>query len=272
MSRLALALEQAQAVSLDGLNATARLLTRRDRKYIIPIDDAARLVETLSPNARVLTIDGLRTFRYESVYFDTPDFRSFLGAARRRPRRFKVRTRSYVDSGRCVLEIKTRGPRGRNVKERHDCSRDLEDQLDEIGIRFVSSCPLVGEDGARLRPVLQTRYKRSTLVLAERVRVTIDLGLEASTPEGLDLRLMGMAVVETKSRGATSNADRELWAMGHRPVRISKFGTSLAALHPDLPSNRWTRALSRPWIMTGRSAQSPERRPHQVVGGSALLP
>jgi hypothetical protein len=109
------------------------------------------------------------------------------------------------------------------------------------------------------RPVLRTRYERSTLVLAERVRVTIDLGLEASTPEGLDLRLMGMAVVETKTRGPTSDADRGLWAMGHRPVRISKFGTSLAALHPDLPSNRWTRALSRPWIMTGRPPRSPKR-------------
>ncbi|MGZ5410173.1 MAG: polyphosphate polymerase domain-containing protein [Aeromicrobium sp.] len=256
MSRLALALEQAQAVSLDGLNATARLLTRRDRKYIIPIDDAARLVETLSSDARVLTIDGLRTFRYESVYFDTPDLQSFLGAARRRPRRFKVRTRSYVDSGRCVLEIKTRGPRGRNVKERHDYSRDLEDQLDEIGMRFVSSCPLVGEDGARLRPVLQTRYERSTLVLAEGVRVTIDLGLEASTPNGLDLHLMGMAVVETKSRGPVSSADRDLWAMGHRPLRISKFGTSMSVMHPELPSNKWTRALARPWIVSRHRAHA----------------
>lgn len=121
-----------------------------------------------------------------------------------------------MDAGRCVLEIKTRGPRGRTVKERHDYSRDLADQLDEIRMQFLSSCPLVGADGARLRPVLRTRYERSTLVVAERVRVTIDLGLEASTPEGLDLRLMGMAVVETKTRGATSDADRDCgrWVTG----------------------------------------------------------
>jgi hypothetical protein len=38
----------------------------------------------------------------------------------------------------------------------------------------------------------------------------------------------------------------------HRPLRISKFGTSLSAMHPELPSNKWARALSRPWIISRR--------------------
>ena len=58
-----------------------------------------------------------------------------------------------------------------------------------------------------------------------------------------------MAIVETKSVGAPSAADRALWAIGCRPIRISKFGTSLAVLDPELPANRWTRALGQPWTL-----------------------
>ena len=36
------------------------------------------------------------SFDYESVYFDTPDLTCYLLAARRRRRRFKIRTRTYV--------------------------------------------------------------------------------------------------------------------------------------------------------------------------------
>jgi len=52
-------------------------------------------------------------------------------------------------------------------------------------------------------------------------------------------------VFETKSAGPPSFFDRLLWTHGIRPVRISKFCTGLAALHPELPSNKWRRTLNR---------------------------
>jgi hypothetical protein len=53
-------------------------------------------------------------------------------------------------------------------------------------------------------------------------------------------------VIETKSPpGAAGPLDRRLWSLGHRPVRISKYGTGLALLTPDLPGNRWHRVTSR---------------------------
>ena len=36
-----------------------------------------------------------------------------------------------------------------------------------------------------------------------------------------------------------------LWAAGNRPVTISKFGVGMAALHPQLPANKWNRTLRR---------------------------
>ena len=52
-------------------------------------------------------------------------------------------------------------------------------------------------------------------------------------------------IVETKCEHHAGEMDRALWALGVRPSRVSKYCTSLAALNPDLPSNRWARTLRR---------------------------
>jgi hypothetical protein len=54
-----------------------------------------------------------------------------------------------------------------------------------------------------------------------------------------------MAIVETKTGSTASRVDRLLWSRGHRPVRISKYATGLAALHPELPTGVWRRTLRR---------------------------
>jgi hypothetical protein len=248
---LATVLERLPPVDLAELESSAALLTRRDRKYLVSLRDVERLVERLASSSRVLTIDSMRAFHYESVYFDTPGLVSYLGAAHRRPRRFKVRTRSYLDSGRSMLEIKTRDPRGQTVKQRLDYHLGLRDLLDASGRGFVTACPLIGAQGLALEPVLSTRYLRSTLLLPEGARVTIDVGLRAAIPDGRMVALADMAVIETKSLRAPCEADRSLWSLGNRPIRVSKFCTSLSALRPELPSNKWTQALRRPWIVAG---------------------
>ena len=32
--------------------------------------------------------------------------------------------------------------------------------------------------------------------------------------------------------------------LGHRPTRVSKFGTGMATMHPELPSNKWNRVIN----------------------------
>ena len=88
-------------ISLEELNAAASLLTRIDRKYLVTQDVAHQLVSTLATQEgapTVLSIGGRTSFSYASTYFDTPELDSYMQAATKRRRRFKVRTRSYVDS------------------------------------------------------------------------------------------------------------------------------------------------------------------------------
>ena len=62
------------------------------------------------------------------------------------------------------------------------------------------------------------------------------------------------AVVETKNPARHSPTDRYLWAAGHRPSRISKYATGMAALHPELPANKWHRLLTRELAGAARAA------------------
>ena len=173
--------------TLAELNSAAGLLTRVDRKYLVPLTCAQNLVDGLAPHARVLAIDERRRFSYTSTYFDTPGLEAFMFAARKRRRRFKVRTRTYLDSGLCFLEVKTCGARGSTVKRRMGYHADDASRLTGPGRAFVAAC-LAGagvtgsaaarEVAAALRPVLATTYERTTLHLPRaEARATIDTAL-----------------------------------------------------------------------------------------------
>jgi hypothetical protein len=232
-------------LSLEEVLAVADLQTRTDRKYLVDPEVFARLVDEVGAGLGVLEMDGVRSFRYESVYFDTPALDSYLGAAHGRRRRFKVRTRSYLDSGDCMLEVKTRSGRGETVKIRMPYDIERRSCLDAAGLEFVRTHAALPA-GAALAPVLRTTYRRSTLVdLSTGSRLTCDADLECSSPAGASVSLPDELLVETKSAGAPTAADRFLWRAGVRPVAVSKFCVGMAALDPTLPANKWNRILRR---------------------------
>ena len=173
--------------TLAELNSAAGLLTRVDRKYLVPLKSAQDLVDGLAPHAQVLAIDERRRFSYASTYFDTPELDAFMLTARKRRRRFKVRTRTYLDSGLCFLEVKTCGARGTTVKRRMGYHADDASRLTGPGRAFVTAClastgvtgsAAAHEVAAVLRPVLATTYQRTTLHLPRaEARATIDTAL-----------------------------------------------------------------------------------------------
>ncbi len=245
MSVVAHARQPPAPLSLREVLAVADLQSRTDRKYVVRPDVFAQLVDELGASLGVLEIGGIRWFRYESVYFDTPALDSYLGAAHGRRRRFKVRTRTYLDSGDCMLEVKTRSGRGETVKERMPYDAGRSTSLDAAGLAFVRHHVALPA-GAALEPVLTTAYSRATYVeLATCSRLTCDTGLRCLSPAGASVSLPDELLVETKSAGGPTDADRFLWRAGARPVAVSKFCVGMAALDPSLPANKWSRILRR---------------------------
>lgn len=267
-----------EPVSLDELNERAALTERVDRKYLVPGVDVVGFLDHLAGSgARCLEIADRRQFGYLSDYFDTPELDFYRLAATHRRHRLKLRERVYLDSGLHFMELKTRGPRDHNVKDRLPLAEvetaEAERLANGAPLRTdpISSDPevsrwfcellverrVIGDRCANasdlhVEPVLRTLYTRLTFLLPEDCRVTIDADLllqSQSTSRNQDqmagttTSLGGHVVVETKSCGTPSEADRVLWRHGVRPVRISKFALGVACAHPELPVHRWNRVV-----------------------------
>lgn len=247
-------------IGLAELNEQAQMLTRVDRKYIVTRTHIPDIMSGLDAETRVLSIDGVRSHAYASTYFDTEALRSFFDTARPRRRRYKIRARAYLDSGIAFLEVKTRGERNTTVKTRIPCSVDdaREGRISDEGEAWVrdtlihSGCDAPTQGS--LRPVLRGSYMRATLLMPHGDgRATIDSGLTwtdlrragAAAADAATIEAPDMVIIETKSGSTPSALDHLLWERGHRPARISKYATAMTALDPSLPTNRWTRTLSR---------------------------
>ena len=247
MSAIDTALGRFSSISLAGANDVAELQTRVDRKYIVDEATLCDLLGALDPAMRVLEIDGARSCDYHSTYFDTEDFALYRAAIQGRRRRYKVRCRAYGAAGPCFLEVKAKGSRGVNVKTRIGCDRGDLESITLQGHDFIDSTTSVSGLASTLMPVLTTQYSRSTLIDAVScTRLTFDRNLRCSDPARGDAVLDGF-VVETKSARAPSAVDQWLWSHHVRPVKLSKFGTGLAATRPELPANKWHRLIARHW-------------------------
>lgn len=239
-------------IGLEELNTTAALQTRVDRKYLVPASAFAELIQEIPEQAHILEEAGTRTFSYDSVYFDTPARDSYLRAAYGRRRRYKIRTRSYLDTDTSFLEVKTEGQRSATVKERIPYLLADRSVITPDGAAYVSEtlAGIAGEaELEHLAPVLETTYGRITLLLPEsQSRATIDIGVNWKIPSGQSLTIGQTLVVETKSGSSPGQLDKHLWRHGFRPSRISKFATGLAALIPELPANRWHQTLTKNFL------------------------
>ncbi len=252
-----------ETVSLTELNSQAALQTRVDRKYLLAERDLAGLFDGLNGTARVLEVDGRQRFGYTSTYFDTPTFDSYLDAARSRPNRFKVRTRTYLDSDIHFIEVKTRSRARHTIKTRRPATADDHGGLTPANQGFVAQTlthelpvrPMHGQAAtiAALCPALSTHYQRTTLLVEPSdpepsttpvpSRATIDTSLAFTAPGHTTRSHPGLTIIETKTAGPPSPMDQLLWQSGHRPVKVSKYGIGLALMHPYLPAAKWNRIL-----------------------------
>ena len=174
--------------------------------------------------------------------------------AYRRPTRFKVRIRSYVDSGLTLLEVKRKDGRSKTVKSRHPVATGEELSCLTPSMRAFVNAEVDTGLTDRLCIAATTRFNRTTAVdTVVGARYTIDRDVRADTPDGHIASLTEAAVVETKSSGVPTPLDRFLWSQNIRPASFSKYCTAMAILEPSLPANHWHRTLNRYF---GRHEQS----------------
>ncbi|MCX4665538.1 VTC domain-containing protein [Streptomyces sp. NBC_01381] len=254
----------ARPIALDEVNARAELLARYDNSYLVPVeifeDLAALLTDPRRPSGpfRALSIGGKRWFGYHSTYYDTPELLTFHEHRQGRRLRYRIRERLYQDSGERQFEIKLKSGRGETVKHRQRLEGD-DHVLDAARQGYLAGV-LRGSYGIEapggLTKALVTEYQRATFV-ADGQRVTCDAGLvvrDMATGRTVEAD-RGLVLVETKTQGHLTEADRVLHRYGVRAADFTKYCGGFAALRPELGINRWARAVRTAFPRAGVAAR-----------------
>lgn len=213
-----------------------KLMNRVDTKFIFHNSLLPDIFNEIRDQYSILEIDDKRVFCYDSLYLDTDDYCMYKQHHNGKPRRVKVRYRTYCHTGDVFFEIKQRRNPLRTHKYRiqvdHIPSSPGDEEqklLHEHGIIFDQE----------LTPKLLVGYKRVTLVAKDGIeRVTIDIQLEFDNFLN-HVSHEYLSVAEIKQE-RFSRMSPFVYALRKRNIKehsISKYALGLIELQTDIKMN-----------------------------------
>jgi hypothetical protein len=223
-------------LSLQELKRYA-LLNRTDTKYLLTERQALEILDAVRPDYRALEVDGLRAGHYYTKYFDTPDLRMYLDHHNGHRDRYKVRVRTYLDSGVCFLEVKRKNNHERTSKQRLPVT--VGSGLVGASADFVRAHTPYDSDA--LIESVTTEFLRVTLGGVNALeRLTIDFGF-CFQWRGLRGRLPGLVIVEVKQPRYSTQSSfmQQLIARHVESSSFSKYCVGLVVLDPTLRYNQF---------------------------------
>lgn len=224
-------------VSLAEMQDVA-LLRRIDTKMVLGEGQLARALARLGDGYEVLDIDGRRIHRYQTLYFDTPDYALYHQHHNGRRERYKVRARAYADSGLAFLEVKRKTNQDVTVKERLPIP-GITPQISRRGSDFLAA--VFPYPAAGLVPALWSHFQRITLVSKHRAeRLTLDIGLSFRVGQ-TEMALPGVVIAEIKQsvHALRSEFIGQLRQWGIRPLSFSKYCLGVSLLVPQVKHNHF---------------------------------
>ena len=235
-------LEAFEPISLSDMD-NVKLMDRTDTKYTFHVSALDALLQEAMPYYKVLSVEGCRISRYKTLYYDTEAFDLYNRHHSGKLNRYKIRHRTYVESGLGFLEVKFKNNKGRTIKTRikeTDYSSIQSGQAFEFLKTQLPFCP------ATLRPTIRINYSRITLVnKTSAERLTIDLNLEFETNNAT--RNMGhLAIAEVKQGSKAPSPFVAILKKRHiREGSISKYCFAVASSFDAVRSNNFKQKLSQ---------------------------
>ena len=235
-------LDRFDPITLERMDSI-RLMNRIDTKYVTDILLLREILEDAQRQGYlVFESDGERIQAYDSIYFDTSDLRMFREHRRGKLVRQKIRTRVYLGSGLCFLEVKKKNNHSRTRKKRvgvpPDDFQDFRKDPEACLWLASHSCYQSGE----IFPSVETMFNRITLVnknLTERLTIDISVTFK-NLRTSSEASLGTAAIIEIKQDGRLGSKMKDI-LLKHRvkPMRVSKYCLGVALTDPKVIPGRF---------------------------------
>jgi VTC domain len=219
------------------------LLNRIDSKFLVDKPLLFSIMYEAFNDYDVLEIEGQRYTTYDTLYFDDADAKLYLMHHNGNGSRYKVRHRTYLESGLGFLEVKFKTSTGRTIKKRIKGAKDST-LTSEVQANFLKNN--LGDRLLKFEPKIHVQYKRITLVnknKAERVTIDLDLGFHRNdTP----IEFNNLAIIEVKQGSkARSVFFDNIKSRYIREHSMSKYCIGMALKYPELKRNNFKYIINR---------------------------
>ena len=223
---------------------SVKLMERVDSKYVFSASLLPKILNGMISTYRLLEIDGKRLHRYESLYYDSSDFKLFKHHELGRLNRWKFRFRRYVDSGGLTFfEIKFKNSKERTIKNRVKM-KEVGHKIEGKAADFMKEISSFSADA--FEPKMWVNYSRMTFVnkfSQERLTIDTDLHFMKATQDGsmAEASFPDMVIAEAKRDKASSVSEfiRMVRQAAIRESGISKYCFGVYSLFDMLKKNNF---------------------------------
>lgn len=234
-------------ITLDEMSSI-KLMNRVDTKYVLSEECCMELLRRAVGEYSVQVMGDVRAARYETLYYDTPDWHMYTIHHNRRLTRQKIRTRTYLENMVSFVEVKNKTNRGRTKKRRMAIGRELflDFRTSEQASEFMKGQTSYALEN--LLPSLVTRFERVTLVNhAHTERLTIDFNVRFEnlrTDVKCEPGIERMVIVELKQDGLCYSPMKQIMLdLRVKKLKVSKYCLGIVLTAPGVKANRFKRKI-----------------------------
>lgn len=220
-----------------------KLMDRIDTKFILHEAQFPEYLSVLSSQYTILVIGGTSVHPYETLYYDTPDFRLYRMHHNGKRNRYKLRCRKYVNSGISFFEVKSKTNTSRTIKKRMPVKEIPEMLTDQLNKYIQENTPGLYPTYI---PVLRVFFDRLTLVNKQaNERLTFDLNIRYSC-NGDTKAIHNMVIAEVKQEKHSVSPFRTLMKLNHQHKHyLSKYCIGVTCLNKDLKRNLFKQKINK---------------------------
>ncbi len=232
-------------ISLSEMDGVT-LMNRIDTKFLLNSSQLPFILKKATSHYRILEINGERITPYSTVYFDTEDVKMYIMHHNGKLNRYKLRMRSYINSGLSFLEVKRKNNKGRTSKKRINIENSQFDSQQLLNDNYSFLEKRLPYSPELLSPKLQNYFRRITLVDNDKTeRITIDLGLKFKSMNNDEEKVIdNLVIIELKHDGGGKSKFRYfLNELNIIPRSMSKYCLGMVIVNPNFKNNRFKNKL-----------------------------